>query len=66
VIVCLKCGHHNRDDAEWCAKCETFLEFDGERVATTSSAASGETQPAAKRGLIRRIKDALGRQPDKQ
>jgi hypothetical protein len=32
VIVCTKCGHRNPDDRRWCARCETFLDWDGRYV----------------------------------
>lgn len=30
MIVCLDCGHHNADEAEFCASCGVFLEWEGE------------------------------------
>jgi hypothetical protein len=31
VIVCLECGHHNKESLEFCESCGTFLEWKGER-----------------------------------
>jgi hypothetical protein len=32
VILCTKCGARNPDDRRWCLRCDTFLEWDGQKI----------------------------------
>lgn len=64
MIVCIKCGTHNSDDAKWCSGCEAFLEWDGEKVAAPAPVAEVPADaPPPRRGLIKRIKAAVGIEP---
>jgi len=53
VILCRKCGHQNADDESFCAQCNSYLEWSGDRVgatpppAATPSASSIAPPPAA-------------------
>jgi hypothetical protein len=64
VIVCMKCGAHNPDDEQWCLKCRAFLEWDGEKVAVAPEPAvvteAVVDERHSRRGLIQRIKGAVG------
>ncbi len=64
MIVCKKCGTHNPDDGQWCVSCESFLEWDGEKVAAPAAPQVVEQAPITptepRRGLIKRIKAAVG------
>jgi hypothetical protein len=63
MIVCMKCGRHNADNVQWCVACDAFLEWDGEMVAPAPPTPVAEVpldEPKPKRGLIKRIKSAVG------
>jgi hypothetical protein len=60
----MKCGKKNPDDGQWCLGCKAFLEWDGEKVAAPPvpevvAEAPADDRPA-RRGLLKRIKGAIG------
>lgn len=46
MILCRKCGHENADDASFCAQCNAYLEWSGQRVAGPEAATPSPTAPA--------------------
>jgi hypothetical protein len=72
MIVCIKCGATNPDDAQWCDTCGSFLEWDGEKVAPRAAGTPrpeppvpvapdlGPPPPPARAGLLKRIQAAIG------
>lgn len=61
MIVCNVCGHQNDDDRTFCERCETFLEFSGERIdEELPPAGPDEVDDPAASGFLDRVKAAVG------
>jgi hypothetical protein len=65
VIVCSKCGVHNKDETEFCGGCRAYLDFTGQKVAegprTALNASLSEAQlsvdPGAEAGAEIRVRN---------
>jgi hypothetical protein len=63
MIVCTSCGFTNREGGgDFCRKCGAFLDWTGERVESPAPVQPPpEPPPPVRRGIITRIKAAIGR-----
>src|SRR6266508_1038797 len=62
MIVCKKCGFHNRDADAFCGTCGAFLEWSGEKVVLPEPPkveAKEDEAPAPKRSLLSRVQSIM-------
>lgn len=50
-LVCERCGHENRDEARFCARCETRRHVNTDRLEGPNSGPTGREPTATHRGI---------------
>lgn len=61
MIICKKCGHRNGDQDTFCASCQAFLEWAGEKVAEEPKGpVVPPPPPPPPPGFVTRVKHAVG------